>query len=326
MEENTARDNTVKLGQNGGKRNALGRGLSALMAVTSVNVKQHEEQTPELEQAIKSGELLFIPLNELTPNPNQPRKDFEASELQELSDSILQSGMLQPLVVRKSNSGYEIVAGERRFRAAKMAGLREVPAILKELSNRDTLALGIVENVQRADLNPIDEALAYQRLIEEFEESQNSVAQLVGKDRASVANALRLIKLPTQIKELLSAKKISAGHGRALLALTDTREQLELAQRIVSEGLSVRAIEKLVSEAKKGPHEVSAKVLKDRIKKTLTGETLERLQGELSERFRRTLSTKVNVKLISAERGEVTISFFSKDELESLLERFENRA
>ena len=146
---------------------------------------------------------------------------------------------------------------------------------------------------------------------------------MVGKDRASVANALRLIKLPAQIKELLSSKKISAGHGRALLALTDSHEQIELAHRIVAEGLSVRVVEKLVTEAKKGPHEVSDKVLKDRIRKTLTGETLERLQGELSERFRRKLSTKVNVKLISAERGEVTISFFSKEELESLLERFE---
>ena len=316
-------ENAVKLSPNGGKRNALGRGLSALMAVTSVNVKQHEEQTPELEQAIKSGELLFLLLTEVTPNPNQPRKEFQADELKELSDSIQQSGLLQPIVVRKAAKGYEIVAGERRFRAAKMAGLSEVPAIVKDLSNRDTLALGIVENVQRADLNPIDEALAYQKLIEEFEESQNSVAQLVGKDRASIANSLRLIKLPSQIKDLLSSKQISAGHGRALLPLTDSRDQLELAKRIVSEGLSVRAVEKLVSDFKRGPHEVSTKVLKDRIKKTLTGETLERLQGELSERFRRTLSTKVNVKLISAERGEVTISFFSKDELESLLERFE---
>jgi len=324
MEENAA--NSLKLGQ-AGKRNALGRGLSALMAVTAVNVKPNEERTidlaPEVEQAIKSGELLFLSLSDLTPNPNQPRKDFQAEELKELSDSIQQSGLLQPIVVRKSTTGYEIVAGERRFRAAKMAGLTQIPAILKELSNRDTLALGIVENVQRADLNPIDEALAYQRLIEEFEESQNTVAQLVGKDRASIANALRLIKLPTKVKELLSAQKISAGHGRALLALTDSMEQIELAHRVVSEGLSVRAVEKIASEAKRGPHEVSAKALKDRIKKTLTGETLERLQGELSDRFRRTLSTKVNVKLISAERGEVTISFFSKEELESLLERFE---
>jgi ParB family chromosome partitioning protein len=323
MEENTSPENNSKLGQSGGKRNALGRGLSALMAVTSVNVKQHEEQTPELELAIKSGELLFLPLSELTPNPNQPRKEFQNQELQELADSILQSGLLQPLVVRKSATGYEIVAGERRFRAAKMAGLSEVPAIIKDLSNRDTLAIGIVENVQRADLNPIDEALAYQKLIEEFQETQNSVAQLVGKDRASIANSLRLIKLPVKVKELVSAQKITAGHARALLALIDSREQIELAERIVQEGLSVRAVEKLVSETKKGPHEISGKLLKDRIKKTLTGETLERLQGELSERFRRTLSTKVNVKLISAERGEVTISFFSKDELESLLERFE---
>lgn len=323
MEENSTTENSAKLGQSAGKRNALGRGLSALMAVTSVNVKQQEEQTPELEQAIKSGELLFLPLSELTPNPNQPRKEFQNQELQELADSILQSGLLQPIVVRKSTTGYEIVAGERRFRAAKIAGLSQVPVIVKDLSNRDTLAIGIVENVQRADLNPIDEAVAYQKLIEEFQETQNSVAQLVGKDRASIANSLRLIKLPFQVKELVSSKKITAGHARALLTLVDSREQIELAERIVQEGLSVRAVEKLVSEAKKGPHEISPKLLKDRIKRTLTGETLERLQGELSERFRRTLSTKVNVKLISAERGEVTISFFSKDELESLLERFE---
>jgi ParB family chromosome partitioning protein len=322
-------ENVLKLSATG-RRNALGRGLSALMAVTSpsaamtVNIKENEEQTAEVIQAVKSGDLLFLPLTNITPNPNQPRKEFNEDELKELSESIKESGLLQPLVVRKISTGFEIVAGERRFRAAKMAGLTEVPAILKDLSDKETLAIGIVENVQRADLNPIDEALAYQRLIEDFEETQNSVAQLVGKDRVTVANALRLIKLPNAVKEFVKAGKISAGHARALLGLSDPKEQQQVAQKIVSEGLSVRAVEKLVLDYKRGPNEVSAKVLKDRIKKTLTGETLERLQGELSERFRRSLSTKVNVKLISAERGEVTISFFSKDELESLLERFES--
>jgi ParB family chromosome partitioning protein len=322
-------ENVLKLSATG-RRNALGRGLSALMAVTSpaaamtVNIKENEEQTAEVIQAVKSGDLLFLPLTNITPNPNQPRKEFNEYELKELSESIKESGLLQPLVVRKISTGFEIVAGERRFRAAKMAGLTEVPAILKDLSDKETLAIGIVENVQRADLNPIDEALAYQRLIEDFEETQNSVAQLVGKDRVTVANALRLIKLPNAVKEFVKAGKISAGHARALLGLSDPKEQQQVAQKIVSEGLSVRAVEKLVLDYKRGPNEVSAKVLKDRIKKTLTGETLERLQGELSERFRRSLSTKVNVKLISAERGEVTISFFSKDELESLLERFES--
>ena len=200
-----------------------------------------------------------------------------------------------------------------------------MPVILKQLSDRDTLAIGIVENVQRQDLNPLDEALAYQRLIEEFEETQVTVAQLVGKDRASIANSLRLLKLPGEVRELLVSGKISAGHGRAILGTEEVKDQIALAHRILAEGLSVRAVEKIVSEARNGGKSSITDLLKSRIERVSTNEANERLQSEISERIRRALGTKVNVKLTRDGGGEVVISFFSREELESLLERFETR-
>ncbi len=334
MDEQNPPENTTKIGP-AGKRNALGRGLSALMTATAVSVKPTgsaatsnektsdgiaDDKSPPGEQS-----LFYLPLSDLKPNPKQPRREFSEDELKELSNSIRQSGLIQPLVVRKTETHYEIVAGERRFRAAKIAGLSEVPVILKQLSDRDTLAIGIVENVQRQDLNPLDEALAYQRLIEEFEETQVTVAQLVGKDRASIANSLRLLKLPGEVRELLVSGKISAGHGRAILGTEEVKDQIALAHRILAEGLSVRAVEKIVSEARNGGKSSITDLLKSRIERVSTNEANERLQSEISERIRRALGTKVNVKLTRDGGGEVVISFFSREELESLLERFETR-
>lgn len=328
----------VQKGANLVKRNALGRGLSALMTVTAVNAKPasaEEKASIPKEKAIPAIPAIplethsdphpnvppyYISLEKLEPNRQQPRQDFPENELRELAESIKETGLIQPIIARKIGDRLEIVAGERRFRASKIAGLKEVPVIVRELSDRETLALGIVENVQRQDLNPIEEAIAYQRLIDEFGETQGSVAQTIGKDRVSVANCLRLLKLPPEVRAFLITGKLSAGHGRALLMVEDEIAQRTMAFRAMSESLSVRALERLVTEGRSTDRSGKSRS-KGSIEKT--NGSLARIQGELSERFRRALGTKVSVNLFAADKGEVRISFFSADELESLLERVE---
>jgi ParB family chromosome partitioning protein len=320
----------IQKGQNPVRRNALGKGLSALMSVTKQPVepraflpKQEGESESPTETA--TGKILYLKLSELTPNPDQPRKHFKEAELKELADSIKETGLIQPIIARKRNETFEIVAGERRYRASKIAGLSEVPVVLRELSDKETLAIGIIENVQRQDLNPLEEALAYQKLIDDFEETQSSIAKSVGKDRASIANALRLLKLPEKVKVLLSNGKLSAGHGRALLMCNEEQKIIEIAERAILEGLSVRAVEQLTSQkVLLIPHAPEAEEKKTPgLKWTIEKHdpTLKRLEDELSDKLRRSLGTKVQVSLSSESKGEVKISFFSKEELESLIER-----
>jgi ParB family chromosome partitioning protein len=327
-------ENSVQKGQNPIRRNALGKGLSALMSVTAVSTKARpylpqdlgtEHQSTELPSAeLPEGEptsatdLHYVELSRLTPNPSQPRREFSELELRELAESVRESGLIQPIIARKVGDSLQIVAGERRFRASKLAGLSTVPVILRELSDRDTLALGIVENVQRQDLNPIEEALAYQRLIEEFGETQNSVAKIVGKDRVSVTNTLRLLKLPAEVRELISQGKLSPGHGRALLSLGSEEQMLALAKESISKGYSVRTLEALCKGDGAGSSDIKITVTK-------TDQVLSRQELELSERIRRALGTKVQVKLSAPDKGEVRISFFSREELEGLLDRVERQ-
>lgn len=309
------------------RRNALGRGLSALMSATAVSV------VPKKEEALRRWEdtvgeiaensdpdkaLIYLPLDRLSPSLAQPRRDFNEQDLNALAQSIKSSGMLQPIIVRRkrgemgSEAGFEIVAGERRWRAAKTAGLDRVPVIVRELGDREAFALGIVENVQRADLNPIEEAQAYKRLIDEFGETQQSIASMIGKDRVSVTNLIRLLSLDEFVRSLVAAGKISAGHGRALLMLQDTGAQQLLAKRIIEESLSVRAAEKMASAGA-----------------TLAGRKRERTRrsqqdpsvSALEERIRRALGTKVSISLNEAGAGEVKINFYSRAELENFLEK-----
>jgi ParB family chromosome partitioning protein len=262
--------------------------------------------------------LRYIPVEEIVRNEDQPRQYFSESELDTLAKSIKETGLLQPIVVRPKQSltgraCFEIVAGERRFRAAKRAGLSKIPTLLRELSDRETLELGIIENVQRSDLNPIEEARAYQRLIEDFGQTQSEVAETVGRDRVSVANTLRLLKLADEVQLLLVTKEITAGHGRALLMVENKEEQKRFAKRILTEGLSVRALEALVSKSPK--EEGSSKPRKH--------PSLDKSPAVLGleDRFRRALGTKVSLTVDSNKQGELRISFFSEAELESLLER-----
>lgn len=283
-------------------------------------VKRAPKPTPEVKivetAEVDTSGLLMLPLDKLHANVEQPRLHFDEEEIQTLANSIRESGILQPILVRSSaNKGqYEIVAGERRFRAAQIAGLAKVPAVFRELSDRETLELGIVENIQRSDLNPIEVASAYDRLVKEFGLSQEEVAKTVGKERVSVSNAMRLLKLPEDVQQMIAGKELSAGHGRALLMLDSAAKQRVLAKRIVKDKLSVRAAEQLASgkslEAKlkskaKGAGKKSPAVL------------------DLEQRIRRGLGTKVSLTLDKKGSGEIKINFFSQDELERLLERLD---
>lgn len=309
--------------------NVLGRGLSALMSANAVQVdvkpkayKSYAASVPSPEALQKSisreqaysfnkeqstNGLMFLEVSNIKANPNQPRKEFSHQDLQELSDSIKKSGLLQPiLVTQKSDQSYEIVAGERRFRASQLAGITEIPALVKELSDREILELSIVENVQRTDLNPIEEAIAYQRLADEFSASQEEIAKAVGKSRSTIANTIRLLKLDPKIQLMLKSGKISSGHARALLMAGD--EAFELAEQIITNKLSVRDAE---SKAKEN---------KDTGVKTVE---IDPVISEIENRLRRALGTKVTLSKKNSGSGELKISFFSNEELNSIVEKIE---
>ena len=303
---------------------------------TTSSANSHLSVVPDTEPL--EGVLVYLSIDRLSANPDQPRKHFSDLELNELSQNIKKTGLLQPLLVRRKNgesgqlASYEIVAGERRFRAAKKAGLVKIPAILKNLSDQETLEIGIIENVQRANLNPLEEAQAYQKLIDDFGSTQSEVAEKVGKDRVSVANLLRLLKLAPEVQNFLATGKLSAGHGRALLMCSELNSQLALAQRAVEEGLSVRQLEQLAS-GKDSPATLQASKGAD----TISPEPLEILRTKekkiskkapnilaLEERLRRVLGTKIALHVNESGSGEVKISFFSLEELQGLVERLES--
>ncbi len=273
---------------------------------------------------LEAGSVLYLPLEQVVPNAKQPRSYFNEAEIESLATSISDSGVLQPIIVRRLVSlggqgvSYEIVAGERRYRAAKRAGLTRIPAILKQLSDRDAFQLGLIENVQRSDLNPIEEAHALQRLVDEFGATHGEIARVIGKDRASIANSIRLLKLDSAVQQFMLDGRISAGHGRALLKLEDASLQRKLAEKIIAEGLSVRAAEQLsidptalgtivprVGRGKAKRSEKSPQVL------------------ELEDRLRRVLGTKVSLDIDETGRGSLQINFFSRAEFDRLLERLE---
>lgn len=329
-------------------RQALGRGLSSLMRSTTIEVdvgeqlakkrsgaaaKTKKQSAPAAERRdTKRDEtplegLAMLPIHRVFANANQPRTHFDEAEVESLSNSIKESGVLQPILVRRiaaasggSHSagdvdGFEIVAGERRYRAAKMAGLSEIPAVVRHIDDREALEIGIVENVQRADLNPVEVALAYKRLIDEFGLSQDAVAKTVGKDRVSVANAVRLLRLPDAVQQLLAEGAITAGHGKALLMLESEAKQLALAKLIQKEQLSVREAERLAS---------GGTPKSKRSKRGSKAGAAEKsgVELQLEERLRRGLGTKVAVSFDKSGSGELRISFFSREELDRLLEHF----
>jgi len=276
-------------------RKALGKGIRAII--------------PEETQAAMAAEARPIRIDEIAPNPFQPRTKVEEN-LDELVVSIKTHGVLQPILVRRRLDGYEVVLGERRLRAAKLAGLDQVPAVIRAVDDSNMLELALIENLQRRNLNPIDEAMGYKRLNEEFSLTHEAIAQRVGKDRSTVTNALRLLTLPYKVRDTLALGQISAGHARALLLTDSRRTQVELCERIVKEGLSVRQVEKLCGQMK--PRQV-----------TRPAPAPDLHLREVEERLTAYLGTKVVIKPGKAGAGEVVVRYFSLLDLDRLVERMQ---
>jgi ParB family chromosome partitioning protein len=281
-------------------RRRLGRGLEALLG-------------PTREEAEREGSLVELAIADIRPNPYQPRRDVDPAALEELQASIRKAGLLQPVVVRPvpgGNSGFELIAGERRLRACQALGWERIPAVKREVDDRTVLTLALVENLQRDDLSPVDEARGYERLIAEFSLTQQDVADAVGRDRSTVANALRMLKLPAAVLALLHEGGLSVGHARALLALEDTRVATSLAKEAVDLGLSVREVEDRVRGGR-------APVRRPRLKKGM-GQAPE--VRRIEEALRRRLGTDVRVTLRAKGKGQIHLNFYSNDDLARLLE------
>ena len=289
------------------KPRRLGRGLEALLGTASLAAPA------SLPEARDKGELQRISLGEIRPNPFQPRRTFDESELADLESSIRANGLLQPITVRPApnGKGFELIAGERRLRAATRLGWTDIPALVRNLDDRELLTLALVENLQRADLNPLEEAEGYQRLINEFDLTQQQVADVVGKDRSTVANMLRLLSLPSSVRRLVQDATITLGHARALLALGDERAMIDMARRIVAEGLTVRDVERGARQAT-----AEKRPIRDRPGKREGTPITRRIEDDL----RRHLQTDVRVVAGEGDRGTITISFYSADDLERVLD------
>ena len=292
------------------KKKGLGKGLDSLIPDNKSMKSVTSEKTVESKEdaAAKSG-VQVMKINEVEPNRDQPRKNFDEDALLELSDSIKQFGVLQPLLVRKRKDYYEIIAGERRWRAAKLAGVKEVPVIEKEYTDQEILEIGLIENIQRENLNPIEEAIAYKRLLEEFNLKQDEVAERVSKSRTAVTNSMRLLKLSDKVQQMIIDDMISTGHARALLAIDDPELQYTLANKIFDEKLSVRETEKLVKEIKnpKKPKE----------KKPVANSFI---YQDLEEKMKCVFGTKVSIASKGKGKGKIEIEYYSDDELEHLFD------
>jgi ParB family chromosome partitioning protein len=290
------------------KTRRLGRGLEALLAT-----RQAVEAPPPLED---QSALRSLPIAQIRPNPYQPRKEFRPEDLADLEASLRATGLLQPITVRKvvEGSGFELIAGERRLRAATRLGWAEIPAIVKEIDDRTLLTLAMVENLQRADLNPIEEAEGYQRLCEEFGLTQQQVAEVVGKDRTTIANMLRLLGLPASVRRMLHEGQLSAGHGRALLQVPNELAMADLAKEASARGLSVREVERRAREA--SPKGTGAKPAAPAPPRDDRPAEARRYEDQLRRHFQ----TDVAIHLTERAKGEIRIAFYDNEDFERLLE------
>lgn len=285
-------------------RKGLGKGLDTLIPKgVVVNDKPNKETS---EAPAKPDE--FVKITKVEPNRNQPRKTFDEDALQELSDSIKIHGVLFPILVVNRGDYYEIVAGERRWRAAKMAGLKEVPVIIRDYTEKQIAEISLIENIQRTDLNPIEEAMAYKSLIDEYKYKQDELAERVSKSRTAITNCMRLLKLSDNVQEMIVDDMISAGHARALLAIDNADEQYELAQRVFDEKLSVRDIEKIVKDKNK------PKIEKKK------NEKQEALYHDIEEKLKASLGTKVTISSKGENKGKVEIDFYTQDDLQKIMD------
>ena len=294
------------------KRSGLGKGLDSLIPDKAVNKsattgKKEEKSEKKVNE---SGEQL-IPINQVEPNREQPRKEFDEDALLELADSIKQYGILQPLIVQKRKDYYEIIAGERRWRAAKKAGLKEVPVIIREYTDQQVVEISLIENIQRENLNPIEEAMAFKKLLEEFNLKQDEVAERVSKSRTAVTNSMRLLKLSEKVQQMIVDEMITTGHARALLALDDEEQQYILANKIFDEKLSVRETEKLVKALKNPKKEDTTKEVED--KNSF-------IYADIEDKMKSVIGKKVNIHQKKSGKGKIEIEYYSQDELERIFE------
>lgn len=294
------------------KTRRLGRGLDALLSPTAPLLAENRYQSAEADKAAAPG-FKMIAVAAISPNALQPRKDFDELELAELRSSIRECGLLQPLLVRPRANGFELVAGERRLRAVQSLGWREVPAHVRDLDDQSVLTLALIENLQRSDLNPIEEAEGYQELITRFSLTQQQVADAVGRERSTVANTLRLLALPEGVRQLVRRGDVSLGHARALLGLPDQNQMFALAEAVTQQGLTVREIERRVREASARPRR------QGRAKAALDA-TRSAEARVIEEQLRRRFQTDARVLASGAGKGEVHLAFYSADDLERLLD------
>lgn len=292
-------------------KKGLGKGLDSL--ITDKVNKPTASKNTDAKGQVKDAVMMDI--NKVEPNRDQPRKKFDEDALVELSESIKQFGVLQPLLVQERDSYYEIIAGERRWRAAKIAGVKEVPVIVKKLSDQEIMEISLIENIQREDLNPIEEALAYKRLLEEFNLKQDEVAERVSKSRAAVTNAIRLLKLDDRVQQMVVDEMLSTGHARTLLGIDDPEKQYLTAQKIFDEKLSVRDTEKLVKNLqneKKTKPEESKKI----------DPQIEANYKDLEEKMKIMLGTKVTINYKDEKHGKLEIEYYSPEELDRIIDLF----
>ena len=294
------------------KGRGLGKGLDALIP-SAQTPKKAKEGAAEVSE--EKGKEQLVKITKVEPNREQPRKNFDEDALQELADSIKQFGLLQPILVQDRKTYYEIIAGERRWRAAKLAGLKEVPVIIKSFTEQEIVEISLIENIQREDLNPIEEAQAYKRLLTEFNLKQDEVAERVSKSRAAVTNSIRLLKLGEKVQQMVIDDMISTGHARALIAVEDPEEQYEIAQRIFDEKLSVREVEKLMKNLHKP----------EKAKKKPDNQTLQVIYQDIEDRLKQKLSTKVTITSKGEGSGKIEIEFYNHEDLDRLLEMIGNQ-
>ena len=290
-------------------KRGLGKGLDSMIPDRGQRIKK---ETAKVEEENVSRETL-IGINEIEPNKSQPRKVFDEDTLQELADSIKQYGIIQPLVVQKKGELYEIIAGERRWRAARMAGLKKIPVIIREYTEQEIAEISLIENIQREDLNAIEEAMAYQRLIREFKLKQDELAERVSKSRTAITNSMRLLKLDERVQQMLIDDMISSGHGRTLLAVEDGEQQYTLATKIMDEKLSVRETEKLVKKFLSAKEETEKQVVPVNPAENL-------IYRDLEEKLKNKIGTKVSVNRKNNGKGKIEIEYYSQDELERIID------
>lgn len=290
----------------------LGKGLDSMIPQKVIKPKEDKIDVKSKKNEDNVSRETLININQIEPNKSQPRRNFNEDTLHELAESIKLYGIIQPLILQKRNKYYEIIAGERRWRAAKVAGLKEVPAIIKDYSSQEIVEIALIENIQREDLNPIEEAIAFQKLINEYKLKQDEVAERVSKSRTAIANSMRLLKLDQRVQQMLIDDMISSGHARALITLEEGEMQYQIATKIFDEKLSVRETEKLVKKLLEPAKEVQDKE-----------KNLNFIYRDIEEKIKEIIGSKVQVKQKSGDKGKIEIEYYSKDEFERIVELFQ---